>query len=143
MRKALFLDRDGVVNIDKGYVFRREDIEFVQGIFELCRYAKQNRYLLIVVTNQSGIARGFYSEEQFQMLMAWMKGVFESEGCPIDAVYHCPYLDNHPMRKPNPGMILQAASDFNLDLGASILIGDKLTDIEAAERAGVGRSYLV
>lgn len=146
MRRALFLDRDGVINTDHGYVHRIADVHFTDGIFELCREAVRLGYVLIVVTNQSGIGRGFYSEQDFQKITAWMRQRFTDEGAPLLAVYHCPY---HPegnaiyqpfahWRKPAPGMILQAAADHGLDLPASVLVGDSERDIQAAQAAGVG-----
>lgn len=151
LRKALFLDRDGVINIDKGYVHKISDCEFMDGIFDLCRAARDKGYLLIVITNQAGIARGYYTEDDFQTLMAWMREEFRRQGCPLDDVYHCPFHENglgeyrraSPDRKPEPGMILKAAAHHGLDLSRSILIGDKDSDIEAGERAGVGRNILV
>lgn len=142
MRKALFLDRDGVINIDSGYVYRSDQIVFIEGIFDLCRLAKQRDFLLIIVTNQSGITRGYYSEDDFHKLMFWMRDVFKLSGCELDAVYHCPYYLDHEMRKPNPGMILKAAKDFNLDLNSSAMIGDSFSDVEAASRASVGQIFL-
>lgn len=149
--KALFLDRDGVINIDHGYVFESSGIEFIPGIFELCRFAHRNGYLIIIVTNQAGIGRGYYSETDFFALMKWMCHVFEENGAPIANVYYCPTHPTHgignykiesPRRKPNPGMILDAQRDFNLDLGRSILIGDKESDIAAGFAAGVGTTVL-
>lgn len=151
-RKALFLDRDGVINVDRGYVYRCEEFEFVPGIFELCHSAQYLGYALVVVTNQAGIARGFYSECDFQRLTSWMNERFAEHDVQIEQVYHCPY---HPLagigayrrdsrdRKPHPGMILRAARDLNLDLRASILIGDKLTDMSAGAAAGVGTRILL
>ena len=150
--KALFLDRDGVINEDKGYVYQRELFEFKQGIFDLCRAAQSLGYLLIVVTNQAGIARGYYSESDFQDLTCWMASRFAEKGVHISQVYYCPhhpvagvgkYKCDSPDRKPNPGMLLRAESDLNLDLRSSILIGDKLSDIQAANTAGVGTVILL
>lgn len=147
-RPALFLDRDGVINVDHGYVHRSEDFEFMPGIFKLVRTANQQGYLVIVVTNQAGIGRGYYSENQFLMLTDWMKGRFKAEGGCIDAVYFCPFHPQHGIgeyrresecRKPAPGMLLQAQKDFGIDLRASILIGDKPSDISAGSTAGVGK----
>lgn len=147
-RKALFLDRDGVVNVDRHYVHRVEDFEFVDGIFELCTRARALGYRLVVVTNQAGIARGYYGEADFQRLTRWMLGVFDERGAPIDRVYHCPY---HPTaglgdyrresfdRKPNPGMLLRARDELSLDLAASAFIGDKDSDMAAGRAAGVGQ----
>lgn len=146
MKRALFLDRDGVINIDKGYVHKIEDFEFVEGIFDLCTYFQGQGYLLIVVTNQSGIGRGYYTEADFRLLTDWMMAQFKNRGILISKVYHCP---DHPAitgpssrRKPNPGMLLEAAEEFDLDLSASILIGDKPSDVEAAERAGIQHRFL-
>ena len=150
-RRALFLDRDGVVNVDRGYVCTQAEFEFVDGIFELCGRATPLGYLLIVVTNQAGIGRGLYTEEDFQRLTAWMRGVFRARGVPLTAVYQCPYHPEHGvgeyrrdsnLRKPEPGMILQAAADFDVDLGRSTLLGDKETDVQAGLAAGVGCNLL-
>jgi D-glycero-D-manno-heptose 1,7-bisphosphate phosphatase len=150
--KALFLDRDGVINLDHGYVCSPESFHFQEGIFELCRDAQKLDYLLLIVTNQAGIARGYYSESQFQAVTEWMVQKFEERQIRIDRVYYCPYHPTHgvgryrldsPDRKPNPGMLLRACADFNLDLTASVLIGDKVSDIQAAEAAGVGTKILL
>lgn len=145
MKKALFLDRDGVINEDTGYLHRPEDFRFKDGIFELCRAAKEQEYLLIVVTNQSGIARGYYSEEAYQKLTDWMRERFLEKGVRIDDIYHCPYYEkgigeyavDSPDRKPNPGMFIKAKEQHDLDLSHSIAIGDRETDAEAARRAGI------
>ncbi len=151
LRPALFLDRDGVINIDHAYVHRREDFDFVDGIFDLCRLAHERGYLIFVVTNQAGIGRGKYTEQDFHTLTAWMCETFKSAGAPIAKVYFCPYHAEHgigaykvdsPFRKPNPGMILQAAEEFGVDLAASVLLGDTETDIQAGTRAGVGCNLL-
>lgn len=151
-RRALFLDRDGVINVEKDYVHRIEDFEFVEGIFALGREAVARGYAPVVVTNQSGIGRGYYSEADFQALTAWMKEEFAREGVAVAAVYHCPY---HPEsgvgeyrvdsfdRKPNPGMILRAARDLDLDLASSMLVGDRVSDMQAAAAAGVGCRILL
>ena len=146
-RKALFLDRDGVINVDHGYVCRPEQIEFIEGIFQLCRQAKALGYLLVVITNQAGIGRGLYTEADFYQLTDWMRGVFVQEGCAIDAVYFCPhhptegigdYRQKCSCRKPAPGMILRAQRELGLDLAGSTLVGDKESDIDAGQAAGVG-----
>lgn len=145
-QKALFLDRDGVINVEKHYLYKKEDFEFIDGIFEVCKHFQTLGYLIIVVTNQSGIARGMYSEMDFSMLTFWMLEQFDKEGVTIDQVYHCPH---HPdisgpceCRKPKPGMLLQAHAEFEIDLEHSVLIGDKERDIEAAHNAGVENTYL-
>ena len=147
MNKALFLDRDGVINKEKNYLYKIEDFEFIDGVFETCKYFQDNGYLIIVITNQAGIARGKYTEDDYQILTDWMIKEFEKKDIKISKVYHCPH---HPdfsgdceCRKPNPGMILQAKKDFNIDLSQSILVGDKNSDIEAGIKAGVKMNYLV
>lgn len=150
-RAALFLDRDGVINIDHAYVSKKENFEFVEGIFELCRSAKQSGFLICVVTNQAGIGRGYYTEKDFLELTDWMCGAFSEVGAEIDKVYFCPthpeygvgeYKTDSPFRKPGPGMILQAADELGIDLAKSILVGDKETDIQAGIAAGVGCNLL-
>jgi len=145
--RALFLDRDGVINVDAGYVHRISDFIFIEGIFELTRSAIAKGYLVFVVTNQAGIGRGYYSEAEFQILTKWMLGRFKSEGVEIKKVFFSPY---HPVygvghykkddisRKPRPGMLLAAKSEFDLDLSKSVLVGDKASDIKAGISAGVG-----
>lgn len=150
--RALFFDRDGIINVDKDYVYRREDFVWCDGIFALGEAALRLGYSLFVVTNQSGIGRGLYTEEDFITLTDWMCGEMALRGAPVQRVYHCPYHPEasiaryravHPWRKPAPGMILRARDDFGLDLGSSILVGDRISDIEAARCAGVGASILV
>jgi len=151
MRKALFLDRDGIINEDGSYLYRPEDFRFMDGIFELCRAAQEKGYLLIVTTNQSGIARGYYTEEDFLKLTDWMCREFAKEDIRIDKVYFCPF---HPEkgigaykvdsddRKPNPGMLLKARDEFGIDMEASVMVGDKDSDMEAGRRAGVKKLLL-
>ena len=146
MRKALFLDRDGVINIDKGHVCQIEDFEFTPRIFDLCRKYQDEGYIIIVVTNQARIAKGICTENDFEKLTFWMVDQFKQNGITISKVYHCPH---HPditgpcnCRKPNPGMLLDAIKDFDLDISQCILIGDKETDLEAGRRAGIPESNL-
>ncbi len=151
-QKALFLDRDGVINIDVGYIWRPEDFIFCDGVFEACRRARTLGYHLVVVTNQAGIGRGLFSEEEFQELTAWMCARFADERADIARVFHAPthpeegigiYKRHSIDRKPGPGMLLKARDALGLDLAASALVGDRETDIEAAISAGVGRRLLV
>ncbi len=151
LRPALFLDRDGVINVDHGYVCKRNDFEFIGGIFDLCRTAKRLGYMIFVVTNQAGIGRGYYTERDFLELSDWMCGVFREEGVEIDKVYFCPFHPKHGVgsykvdscdRKPEPGLILRAAGEFGIDLARSVLVGDKETDIKAGIAAGVGYNVL-
>ena len=146
-KKALFLDRDGVVNIEKEYLYKIEDFEFIDGIFELCRHYANLGYLIFIVTNQSGIARSYYSEEDFSHLSDWMLAAFAEKGIVISKVYHCPHYPQISglckCRKPEPGMLLEAEKEFNLDLSHSIIVGDKERDIEAGINAGLRESYLL
>lgn len=142
MKKALFLDRDGVINVDKHYVYRIEDFEFVNGIFEICRKYRDDGYLIFVVTNQAGIARKIYSDAEFRLLTDYMIERFIFEGIFISKVYYCPH---HPdftgpcsCRKPNPGLFFKAAEEFGIDLGSSVIIGDKESDEQAGRNAGIG-----
>ncbi|MEW6992114.1 D-glycero-beta-D-manno-heptose 1,7-bisphosphate 7-phosphatase [Colwelliaceae bacterium 6441] len=152
MNKALFLDRDGIINVDHGYVFQQEEFEFVDGIFDVCRTAMEKGYLLIVITNQSGIGRGRYTESQFLLLTEWMKEQFKEHSVIINDVYFCPhhptkakgeFLISCHCRKPEPGMILQAAAKHSIDLKQSIFIGDKTSDMQAAEASGIHNRILV
>jgi D-glycero-D-manno-heptose 1,7-bisphosphate phosphatase len=147
LRPALFLDRDGVLNEDHGYVFRWEDFRWIAGAREAVAAFNRAGWLVIVVTNQSGVGRGFYSEDDMRALHARMAQELAQAGGHIDAFYHAPHhpdapLDTYrhpdpPDRKPNPGMILRALSEWPIDKAASILVGDKPSDLEAALRAGV------
>jgi D-glycero-D-manno-heptose 1,7-bisphosphate phosphatase len=153
VQSALFLDRDGIINVDRGYVHKIEDFEFKPGIFELARFwHDETGSPIIVTTNQSGIGRGYFDENKFARLTDWMRNRFASEGAPIARVYHCPfhpehgigrYKADHPWRKPGPGMFLQAAADFGLDLACCVALGDQMSDIEAAAAAGIGLRILV
>ncbi len=147
MNKALFLDRDGVINKEKNYLYKIEDFEFIDGVFETCKYFQDREYLIVIITNQAGIARGKYTEVEYQILTNWMINEFEKKGIKISKVYHCPH---HPefsgeceCRKPKPKMILDAQKEFDIDLANSILVGDKNSDIEAGIKAGVKMNYLV
>jgi D-glycero-D-manno-heptose 1,7-bisphosphate phosphatase len=152
LSKALFLDRDGVINHEVGYLYRPEDVRWVDGIFSLCRAAVSSGHKLVVVTNQSGIARGYYTEADFGLLMDWMRGEFMAKGTPLDAVYFCPFHPHHGIgeykrehedRKPGPGMLLRAARDLNLDLRQSMMVGDRCSDVAAANAAGLGKMFLL
>jgi len=146
MDRALFLDRDGVINIEKDYLYKIEDFEFIDGIFELCSYYRDLGYKIFVVTNQSGIARNYYTEDDFLKLTSWMLQVFLKYGVKLEKVYYCPHYPDITgeclCRKPKPGMLLEAAVEFSIDLKNSLLIGDKERDIEAALNAGLSESYL-
>lgn len=145
--RALLLDRDGVVNVDHGYVAAREDFVFLDGVFDLARHAVDRGYRVAVITNQSGLARGYFTEDAFHELTAWMRGQFRARGVDLAGVFHCPYHRDGTVerfardsfwRKPNPGMILEAARRLDLDLAGSAFVGDQPTDMEAGRAAGVG-----
>ena len=145
--KCLFLDRDGVINYDFGYVYLEKDFKFRNEIFHLCREAKANLFKIIVITNQAGIGRGYYSENEFQKVNKFMLNTFKLKNIYIDDVFFCPfhpiygvgkYLKNSFDRKPNPGMFFKAANVHNINLKKSIMIGDKESDKEAAFKAGIG-----
>ncbi len=151
-RPAAFLDRDGVINLDHGYVVRREDFAWVPGVRDAAAQLHRAGFALVVVTNQSGIGRGMYTEADFLALSDWMRGEFAAAGAPLAGVYFCPH---HPTdavgafrtqcacRKPAPGMLLSAAGELDLDLGRSILFGDKVSDLQAAAAAGVPHRVLL
>jgi D-glycero-D-manno-heptose 1,7-bisphosphate phosphatase len=150
--RGLILDRDGVINVDVGFLHRIEDCVFVEGIFELLHKFQAFGFRLIIATNQTGIGRGLFDEQQFQSFMAWMKAQFLDQGIVIDAVYHAPwhptegigaYRRDSDWRKPAPGMFLQAIADFGLDPAASWAIGDRERDLEAAMAAGIGQLVLL
>lgn len=141
-RKILFLDRDGTINTDGHYVYRTEDFQWIPGIRELCRAALKAGYEIVVITNQSGIARGYYTEEDYRQFTAFMEKKCAEEGISLLAVYHCPNLEGED-RKPRPGLFLKARDRWGIDMSASVSLGDKERDVEAAASAGVGRNFLL
>ena len=150
--KALFLDRDGIINIDHGHVYLKKDFILVDGIQDLIRTAISKKYKIIVITNQAGIGKGYYTEKDFFKLSEYMKLLLEKSNCFIDKIYFCPYhptdgigkyLQDSFDRKPNPGMLLKAKEDFNLDMNSSILIGDKVSDVDAGINANVKTNILL
>ena len=143
--KTIFLDRDGVINIEKNYLHKINQFEFIDGVFETFRHFIFIEYQIIVITNQSGIARGYYSENDFNILTEWMKDQLKDNGVKILDVFHCPHAPEKKCecRKPQPGMLLNAQQKYDIDMGKSWLIGDKETDIIAANRAGIFNTVLV
>ena len=151
--KALFLDRDGVINVDKGYAYKIKDIEFIQGIEKLIKKAKIRNYKVICVTNQSGIARGFFNEDDLHKFMSEINTRLEkSIGYKLDLYLYCPhhpsakileYRKSCSCRKPKNGLFLQAKQIFPIDFKKSIFIGDKITDIKAAQTMKFGKLYLL
>ncbi|MDD3342825.1 MAG: D-glycero-beta-D-manno-heptose 1,7-bisphosphate 7-phosphatase [Sulfurospirillaceae bacterium] len=145
MQKAIFLDRDGVINIDKSYVSDKENFEFCAGVFEALEHFQSKGYLLIIVTNQSGIGRGYYTQEDFESLTQWMREELLKKKVRIDAVYFCPHAPEAQCacRKPKSGMFHEAIEAFDIDVKASWMIGDKPTDIQAAQGAGITNTILI
>ncbi|MFU2114782.1 D-glycero-beta-D-manno-heptose 1,7-bisphosphate 7-phosphatase [[Pasteurella] aerogenes] len=151
MNKAIFLDRDGTLNIDYGYVHEIDQFHFIEGSIEALQQLKQMGYLLVLVTNQSGIARGYFSEQQFLQLTEWMDWSLADRGVDLDGVYYCPH---HPdgigefkqdcdCRKPKAGMLNQAIKELKIDPARSIMIGDKMEDMIAGKSAGIKTNVLV
>jgi D-glycero-D-manno-heptose 1,7-bisphosphate phosphatase len=151
LRPGLFLDRDGVVNEEAGYLHRWEECRIVDGIAELIATANELDYVTCIVTNQAGIGRGYYTEADFHALMDRISNALLERGARIDAIYFSPFHPEHgrgaykratDCRKPGPGMILRAAAEHGIDLGQSVMVGDRCTDMEAAAAAGVSDLYL-
>jgi len=144
-RRAAFLDRDGTINVEKRYLHKTEDFEFIPGAPEAIKSLKAAGFLVVVVSNQSGIARGYFDEDAVEKLHRHIQGELICLGTSIDAFYFCPHHPDEGLgeykvvcdcRKGQPGMLLQAARDHNIDLSRSFMVGDKIADIEAAENAG-------
>ncbi|WP_109079441.1 D-glycero-beta-D-manno-heptose 1,7-bisphosphate 7-phosphatase [Aggregatibacter kilianii] len=152
MKKAVFLDRDGTLNIDYGYVHEIDNFRFIEGGIEALKKLKEMGYLLVLVTNQSGIARGYFTEQQFLQLTEWMDWSLADRGVDLDGIYYCPH---HPeakitefkqdcdCRKPKSGMLLQAIKELSIDPSRSIMIGDKIEDLRAGKGAKIGTNILV
>ena len=141
---ALFLDRDGVINRDLGYVHTPAKTVWVPGIFRFCRAIRAAGLPIVVVTNQSGIARGYYSDSDFRTFTQWLHEQFSQRSVDILSTWYCPHLPTQTCacRKPQPGLLLAAAAMHGIDLAASVLVGDRPSDLQAAEQAGVGRAFL-
>jgi D-glycero-D-manno-heptose 1,7-bisphosphate phosphatase len=143
--KTIFLDRDGVVNKEINYLHKIEDCSFINGIFEACQYFKSLGYQIIIVTNQSGISRGYFSEKDFQIITNWMINQFKCNDINILDIFHCPHSpkSNCDCRKPKPGMFISAKNKHNIDMEKSWMIGDTERDITAANLAGIKNTILV
>ena len=145
-RPAAFLDRDGVVNVDRGYVGRAEDFTLVEGAAQAIALLNRNKYLVFIVTNQSGIGQGYYTEDDFAAVVSHMNSLLAREGAHIDDLRHCPfhpeaaiasYRTEHPWRKPRPGMLLDLLDHWKVDRQNSFSVGDSLRDVEASTAAGI------
>ena len=151
MNKAIFLDRDGTLNIDYGYVHEIDNFKFIDGVIDALRELKKMGYMLVLVTNQSGIARGYFSEEQFLQLTEWMDWSLAEQDVDLDGIYYCPhhpegkgeYKEDCDCRKPKPGMLLQAIKELKIDPTQSIIVGDKVEDLKAGIGAKVKMNVLV
>lgn len=152
LRPAAFLDRDGVINVDRGYVYRQPDFNFIDGVFEGALKLQQLGFALVIVSNQSGIGRGLYSEAQLLALNRWILQEFQQRSIRIEGIYHCPHHPTEALgeyrrqcdcRKPAAGMLLRAARDLKLDLMRSAMFGDRASDLQAAAAAGVPLRYLL
>ena len=155
--KAVFFDRDGTLNVNTDYLYKKENFIWMPDAVEAIKYANDNDYLVIVVTNQSGVARGYYTEEDIKILHHWMNSELKKKGAHIDAFYYCPYhtagtipeyTKDSEDRKPKPGMILNAVSDFekigiSIDIKNSFTVGNKISDVLAGKNAGTGKNILV
>lgn len=151
-KAAIFLDRDGTINLDKGYVSKIDDFKFFDGVIESLKKLQEKGFLLVLVTNQSGIARGYFTEADFMQLTEWMDWSLADRGVNLDGIYYCPhhveseieeYRSECSCRKPKPGMLLDAAKELEIDLENSIMVGDKMDDMTAGFAAGVGKRFLI
>jgi D-glycero-D-manno-heptose 1,7-bisphosphate phosphatase len=147
--RALFLHRDGVINREAGYVFRKEQVQFVEGVFSLCRTAKRLGYRLVVVTYQEGLARGVFTQADYAGLMRWMREEFRREGIALDGVFHCPSgvksktPEGNGECRPGAGMLRRAARDLRLELSESVLVGARTIDVAAANAGGLRQAFLL
>lgn len=149
---AIFLDRDGTMNVDRGYVHEIDNFQFIDGAIEAMRELKKMGFALVMVTNQSGIARGIFTEDTFMQLTEWMDWSLADREVDLDGIYYCPhhpeavveeYRQTCDCRKPQPGMLLSAQKELHIDMAASYMVGDKIDDMLAGKAAGVGTKVLV
>ncbi|MFP1922288.1 D-glycero-beta-D-manno-heptose 1,7-bisphosphate 7-phosphatase [Lonsdalea quercina] len=149
---AIFLDRDGTINVDHGYVHEIDQFQFIDGVIDALRELKSMGFALVLITNQSGIARGKFTEDQFMQLTEWMDWSLADRGVDLDGIYFCPhhpegsqeeYRQTCDCRKPQPGMLKSAQEHLHIDMASSYMVGDKVEDMQAAAAAGVGTKVLV
>lgn len=146
MKPAIFLDRDGTINIDYNYVHKIDDFHFIDGVIDALAELQKMGFLLVITTNQSGIARGIFTQEQFDELTEWMDWSLADRGVELDGIYYCPHdpiESDCECRKPSPGMILAAKKDLNIDVANSYMVGDRLSDLLSGKNAGVKKTVLV
>ena len=143
--KTIFLDRDGVINKEVGYLSRVTDFKFIKGVFDACLYFQHLDYKIIIISNQSGIARGYFNENDYLKLTEWMLGQFNNNGIKILDIFYCPHSPESSCecRKPKPGMFLEAKNQYNIDMKNSWMIGDSESDIKAANAARISNTILV
>ena len=143
--KTIFLDRDGVINKEVNYLYKIDSFEFIDGIFDACLYFQKLGYKIIIISNQSGISRGYYTERDYQILTQWMLGKFKDKGITILDVFYCPHGPESTCkcRKPKPGMLIEAKTKYDTDMKHSWMIGDNEIDIQAANAAGIKNTILV
>ena len=147
MQSCVFLDRDGVINHDYGYVYKEKDFIIIEGVLEALKIINKKGYKIIIITNQSGIAKKIFTIEDYDKLNRYMLNIFSANQIDIESVLHCPHdpkINGYcNCRKPNPGMILTAKNEYFINLEKSFLIGDKITDVEAGISAGIKNSFLI
>ena len=143
--KTIFLDRDGVINKELNYLYKIQDFEFIKGVFDACAFFQNLNYSIIIISNQSGIGRGLYSEKDYLKINQWMLNEFSLKSISILDTFYCPHGPDSKChcRKPQPGMFFDAKHKYNLSLQDSWMIGDKETDISAANSAGISNTILV
>lgn len=144
-KKALFLDRDGIINVDYGYVHKIEDFQFTQNIFKLLHFFKKQNYIFFIITNQSGIGRGYYTLKDFDILTTWMLKRFKEQNIDVESVKLCPHSPQElcNCRKPKAGMIEQIVENYDIDFKNSWMIGDKQSDIDLAYNANIGHTIAI
>ena len=145
LNKTIFLDRDGVINKDVNFLHKIKDCEFIDGIFEACIYFQNIGFKIVIITNQSGIARGYFNENDYQILTNWITLQFNKKSIKLLDIFHCPHGPDSKCscRKPSPGMLLEAKHKYSIDMSNSWLIGDREDDILAANNAGINNTILV